>query len=237
MAQDGLIRIRQADFGPRPAARALNASFRPDAPILKLSVEIDWDPRDSRGAVADVEARLVTLCPSLREHECRGQEEYHILRSTDGRGRLDGTATPIEAALALAHLYEHVMIDTVAFVTDEPVVSGATAALEGSRNRFDIFVEAPDEVAAQLAAGLATNWVSAVAVGESLNGDGWAALELARFLYRSHPDATETEQIARELAWEPCAVREVLDWLERSGLVRRIGYTMNFSGLRYYGLV
>lgn len=237
MAQHGLIRIRDADLGLRPEARALNASFRTDVPILKLSVEIDWAPSDSLAALAAVEKRLVALCPSLREHECRGREEYHILRSTDGGGGPpERTETAIEPELALAHLYEHVMIDTVAFVTDEPIVSGATAALEGSRNRFDVFVEAPDELAARLAVGLATRWVSALAIGNSLNGDGRAALELVRFLYRTHPDAAEADEIARDLGWEPRAVRDGLDWLERSGLTHRVGYTMNFSGLPYYGL-
>ena len=147
MGREALIRIQGARLGSHPEALALNASFRRDTPILKLAVEVEWKPKEPAAALAALEARLVEFCPSLRDHQCRGEESYRILRSTGDGGRTapdDSTAQqaePIEAALALAHLFEHVMIDTIAFITDAPIISGATAALKGSRKRFDIFVE------------------------------------------------------------------------------------------------
>ncbi len=238
MARDELIRIRHADLGSHPEAHLLNAAFRPGALVLKLCVEIDWEPTESPAAVGAIESNLVTLCPSLREHECRGREEYHILRSTNGRGlQLEESETPFEAALALAHLYEHVMIDTLAFITDERVVSGATGALKGSRTRFDIFVESPDAVAARLAVGLATRWMTVLAAGESPNGAGGrATLELIRHLYRAQPEIIGVDEISRELGLSPAKVHEGLLWLESSGLTSRIPYSMNLSGFPYYVL-
>ena len=232
-----MIHIKDADLGFHPEAHALNASFRRDVPILKLSVEVNWEPGESLAALAALEARLVKLCPSLREHQCRGQEEYHVLRSTDGRGRQrKESKTTIETALALAHLYEHVMIDTIAFITDEPIVSGATAALKGSLTRFDIFVESPDAVAARLTVGLATKWMSALVAGESPDGEGPTTLALIRYLYRAQPKVVGVDEIAREIGLVSSTVGEGLDWLERNGLTRRISYTMNLSGFPYYEL-
>jgi hypothetical protein len=239
MERDALICIEGTNLGLHPEAHGLNASFRRDVPILKLSVEINWEPRESLAAVAGLEARLLKLCPSLRKHQCRGQEEYHVLRSLDGNGRqrqLPETGITIEAALALAHLYEHVLIDTMAFITDSPVVSGATGALNGTTNRFDIFVESPDAVVARLTVGLATGWIHTLVTGGSPDGEGRMTLELARYLYRFQPKAVHVNDVARGLGRTRERVREGLDWLERQGLARRISYAMNFSGSSYYGM-
>jgi hypothetical protein len=240
MARDELIRIRRADLGSHPEAHILNAAFRPGVLVLKLRVEIDWEPTDPLAALVGIESRLVTQFPSLREHDCRGSEEYHILRSTNGKGwpvkELEESETTIEAALALAHLYEHVMIDTIAFMTDERVVSGATGALKDSRTEFDIFVESPDAVAARLAVGLATRWMSLLATGESPNGAGNATLALIRHLYRAQPETIVVDEVSVALRLSPGKVHEGLLWLESSGLTSRIPYSMNLSGFPYYAL-
>lgn len=232
-----LICVQNADLGSHPEALALNTSFRRDTPILKLCVEINWEPTEPAVAVASLEARLVKLCPSLREHECRGQEEYHILSSGDERGpRFAESRRTVEAPLALAHLYEHVMIDTIAFITAVPLVSGATGALKDARNRFDIFVESPDAVAARLTVGLATSWFGALVTGRSLNGEGRVALDLARHFYRNQSGALEVGGIARALGRESREVGEGLSCLERNGLTNRVGYTVNLSGVMYFSL-
>ena len=103
MGEETLIHIRDADLGSHPEVFALNASFRKNLPILKLRVEIDWEPKVPGVALTSLEARLLEVCPSLRDHQCRGDEAYHVLRSTDGKGRLPEERAPeIEACLALA---------------------------------------------------------------------------------------------------------------------------------------
>ena len=52
MGREALIRIQGARLGSHPAA------------------------------LAALEGRLVEFCPSLRDHQCRGEECYRILRST-----------------------------------------------------------------------------------------------------------------------------------------------------------
>ena len=236
MGPKELIRVLDAALGSHPQARSLNPAFRSDVPILKLGVDIEWGPPEAAAAVAKLEARLVEFCPSLQQHQCRGREEYHILRSIrEADRRLKHGETSIEPALALAHLFEHLMIDTMAFITDASIVSGATAALKGTHTRFDIFVESPDATAARLTVEVARWWISALAAGQSPNSEGRLILDLTRHLYRA-PDGVEVGELARRLEREPREVRDGLRWLERLGLTRPLDYAMNFSGLSYHHL-
>jgi hypothetical protein len=236
MGPEGLIHIRDAAHGDHPEACSLNPAFRPGTQVIKLRVDIDWEPTESTAAVAALEAQLVEFCPSLQQHQCRGQEEYLILRSTRESEQQPGHAeTSIEPALALAHLFEHLMIDTMAFITDESTISGVTAALKGTRTQFDIFVESPDATAARLTVEVARSWISALVAGESVNGEGRLILELTRRLYRAL-DGVEVGLVARRLGREPGEVRDGLQWLERLGLARPLDYPMNLSGLSYYRL-
>ena len=237
MSREPKMHIQGAELGHHPEASALNSSFRSDTPILKLRLDIRWDPEDTIVELAALEHRLVQLCPSLRQHRCRGREEYHILRNVDAPGPSGETQQAfVEAPLALAHLFEHVLIDAIAYITDAPTVSGATAALLGSRTRFDLFVESPDDVVAFLTVKLAAGWIGDLVVGASPDGERRTTLELSRHLYRSQPDPVETGQAARSLGRPSCEVQHGFEWLEHRGLTRRVGYTMNFSGLCYYGL-
>ncbi len=237
MAQQGPIHIADADLGSHPEAHALNAAFRRDMPILKLCVEVNWEPKVPAAAVAALEAALLEVCPSLRNHQCRGDRTYRVLRSTNGKNKkVQRGEPPIEAPLALAHLLEHVVIDAISFITDEPVVSGATAALKDSLNQFDIFVESPDAAVASLTVGLARGWITAIVGGASPDGAGRMTLELSRQLYRSRPRPVEVCAIVRGLGCEANEVRSGLRWLVQHGLVRRTPHTVNFSGLSYFEL-
>ena len=236
MGSDSVIRICHADHGSHPEALSLNSSFRADVPVLKLGVKIAWTPPRPMAALFALEAGLVELCPSLQAHECRGQAEYHVLRFIDGEERRpDEGATAIEPGLALAHLFEHVVIDSIAFITDAPVISGATGALRGTATRFDIFVECPDSAAAELSVELARNWIDALVAGQDPGSQGRLTLKLARYLYCTE-DTAEASEIARHLGLERGAVCQGLEWLELVGLTRRVDYGMNFSGSSYYGL-
>jgi hypothetical protein len=204
--------------------------------VIKLGVDIDWEPTEPAAAVAALEAQLVEFCPSLQQHQCRGLEEYLILRSIHESERLpEHREASIEPALALAHLFEHLMIDIMAFITDALTVSGATAALKGTRTRFDILVESPDTIAARITVEVARSWITALVSGESINGEGRLILELARRLYRALDDV-EVGVVARRLGREPGEVRDGLQWLEQIGIASPLDYPMNFSGLSYYRL-
>ncbi len=50
------------------------------------------------------------------------------------------------------------------------------------------------------------------------------------------PDSVEVSELACALDRAPQEIRQDLDWLAQTGLTRQVDYTINFSGLVYYGL-
>ena len=227
------ILIAGSEVGPHPEVLPLNSGFQSDIPLLKLQVDIDWNPPHPVRALASLEERLEELCPGLRQHQCRGHLRYHILRSGE---QVEGGQEPIEASLALAHLLEHVMIDTLASITSAPLLSGITGAHRDSARRFDIFVECPDPSLAPLVVRLAVSWISASLDGTSLDGGGRLTLELLHFLYERRSEGVAMEEIARHLRREPAEVRRALLWLERNGFVCKGPSAMNPRGRERYRL-
>jgi hypothetical protein len=212
------ILITGSEVGPHSAVLPLNASFRPDVPLLKLQVDIDWSPSDPVEALTVLEDRLVELCPGLRQHQCRGHVRYRILRAHEAG---EVAQAPIEASLALAHLLEHVLIDAMAFIVSAPLLSGITGALEDSEQRFDIFVECPDPSVAPVTVRLAVSWVSALLEGTSLDGRGRQALELVHLLYERRSEGLPVEEIVQNLGRAPEEVHRTLLWLEQNGFARK----------------
>ncbi len=229
------IRALSLDVGSHPQARRLNPQFSPEAPLLRLRVEVSWDPRDASTTLFGLEGRLARLSPTLARHQCRGHHDYRILRTlardTGGPPRL---GRDFEPSLALAHVLEHLIIDAVSFLTGAPIVSGATGALRGVPHRYDVFVECPDPALARLVVALPLSWLSSLAAGGSLDGEGWTTLVVARHLYlRRHAGPCDPVALSRRLMRSPGEVEAALRWLERNGFACRVGYTMNFSGVEY----
>ena len=212
------ILITGSEVGPHTQVLPLNARFRSDVPLLKLQVDIDWNPHHPLQALDLLEERLVELCPGLRDHQCRGHVRYRILRRQEPGG---GEHEPVEASLALAHLLEHVLIDAMAFIISAPLLSGITGALEDSAQRFDIFVECPDPSVAPVTVRLAVSWISALLEGTSLDGKGRRALELVHLLYERRSEGLGLEEIAQNLGCEPDELHPALLWLEQNGFARK----------------
>ena len=222
MRRGSRIRVAGVEVGLFPESLPLNPRFRPNMQRIKLEVDIEWQQEARVGALGEVEEALVEISPNLRRHECRGQPEYRILRAPGPRGASgeDG-GEPIEIPLALAHLLEHLMIDAVAALTGEPLVSGATGARWDSRRRFDIFVECPDDALAPLVVRLSVDWMRAAIAGRRLDGTGRPALELAQDLYARAARGLDTKIWARRRGRDPRQVESALRWLEKNGFVRR----------------
>jgi len=218
MSGEVRILITGSEIGSYPTVLPLNSMFRPDVPLLKLQVEIDWMPRSPAQALSSLEQRLVEFCPSLRQHECRGHRPYQILCSDEQKA---SGHRPIEVSLALAHLLEHVLIDALAFITSTPRVSGLTGAHKNSTQRFDIFVECSDASLAPFVVWLAVSWVSAALDGTPLDGAGRPALEVVRALYQKRAEPLPIEDLAAHLGQEPGAVHATLLWLEQHTFVRK----------------
>lgn len=222
MKRRSRIRIAGSEVGLFPHSLALNPRFRPEVQRIKVDVEIEWEPLRRNDALVALENALVEISPNLRRHECFGPPAYRILRGFDApRDTPDGETAQIELPLALAHLLEHLMIDTVATLTGEVLVSGATGARWDSRQRFDIFVECSDVAVAPLVVRLSVSWMQAVMAGRRLDGAGPPALELAHRIYARSGRGLDPTAWARRQRRDPRQVASALRWLEKNGFVRR----------------
>lgn len=226
------IQVLASDLGSFLHVLSLNPAFRLEARRLRLTLEINCELVQAGRTLLDLDEQLLSACPSLRLHQCRGPHEYRLFESQAD----DFAAPPIEANLALAHLIEHVMIDTVAFVTEAESVSGVTGAYTNSSSRFDVFVECPDESVGALATYVGITWIASLLRGARVNGAARSALGLARYLYQERPRAVDTRRAARELNREPSEIEQDFGWLMASGYAREVPQSMNFSGLPAYQL-
>jgi hypothetical protein len=219
-----VIEVLDSDFGLHPQILPLNPSLRPDASSLKLRLRVGWEPDDPTQPLRALEERLSLACPGFSRHECRGPAEYHVRRFSRERSLpLLRPRAPVEGALALAHLVEHVMIDVVAFVARASSVSGVTGALARARATYDVFVECPDASTAALAAFLGPAWVASLLEGDALAPDGRSLLETARALNDRRPEARSAAEIARQLGRAPGSIEACLGVLEKAGYAYRDG--------------
>ena len=88
MRHEPVINVEGADFDSGLEALALNSSFRPDSPILRLRVRINWQPEDPRAALgqgavqgsgADFVRKLDEL-DKLAEGKKISEEKYKTAR-------------------------------------------------------------------------------------------------------------------------------------------------------------
>ncbi len=231
MAHDHVIEVVATDFGVFPQVVPLNPMLAADGTLLKLTVHVNWHPPgDAAERLRAAEERLAAAAPSLGLHQCRGPHQYRLFQ--EGRAATDGAA--FEPALALAHLFEHVIIDAVAYVTEAPRVSGLTGERGDVRLTFDVFVECPDRVVAEVTTRLCRSWVEEVLSGASLDGGVRRTLDLARRLYRQRPAAVDAAATARTLGVAVEDAEDGLLGLVHAGFAREEPTTLNLSGGRRF---
>lgn len=223
------ITVVATDYGRHPAVLGLNPTFEPDARTIKLTLTIDWRPHDAAAALNHVEGELLAASPSFRMHQCRGPHQYRVFLEAQRRP----AAVP-EAALALAHLIEHVMIDAIAFVTGAPRISGVTGARADADDTFDVFVECPSRAVAHLAGRVGTAWIESLVTGRPVNGQPLDTLHVARLLYAYRPAAVDAGLTARTLGHDRDRAQRTLAGLRASGFAEELPATLNFSGYPLY---
>ncbi len=229
------IELLHGDVGSHPEIRSLNPRFEKGVPVLKLTLDLEWAPDEPSRSYEALEARMAELCPTLSHHECRGDGDYEVLAAPRRTGGGNGDPRGgFEAALALAHLFEHAMIDAVAFVTEARTVSGATGAHAETRRRFDVFVECPAPEIGPAIVHVVLAWIAALSSGTPLNGNGRGLLEVVRRLHRRAERGLGVAATARDLALSPAVVSRFLGGLEEEGVVRRVTHNLNFSGDVFY---
>ncbi len=237
-----VIDVIGSDFGVFPAIARLNPMLTESSPLLKLTVRVHWSPDDPASELRDLERQLAAAAPSLGNHQCRGPHQYRLFQEDQGASSSrDGgieqeDAVELEPGLALAHLYEHVIIDAVAYVTEAPRVSGLTGERAGGDTEitFDVFVECPDRVVADGAAHLARAWVELLLAGGHLDGGPRRALELARRLYRHRSVTLDAGAAARDLHQPLPEVEATLISLVRAGFALEEHAAFNLSGARRF---
>ncbi len=168
------ILIRDVVVGPFPEAVRLHPGFAPGVPRVRLTLDIGAGLRRRSGPLGEEETRvLLELCPRLLAHDCGGNGFLRDLLSRAAAAPVSPAVGAVGSAalaaagsaalaipedgdgLPLAHLIEHVAIELIVTVTGVPRSSGATCAHAGRLDRFDIFLEGADPLAARAAAVLA----------------------------------------------------------------------------------
>jgi len=219
-SDDAKVRVLEISLGSFPKIEHLNPSLRTGSPKIKVILQVQWKPRDPVLALATLQNDLVTMFPSLSEHDCRGPSEYH-LRALASRGGVPTPSTPgggeIDAAVALAHTIEHVMIDAISFVTGAPIISGVTAALRDSEDLFDVIVECPDPIVGRLAIHVSLFWIMPLLRSGSADPLAKPLLELARTLYNQQPRSLDSAAAASSLGLPLPEVIAALQLLEGFG--------------------
>lgn len=238
MPDSHVIDVVATDFGTFPTVARLNPMVHEGNTLLKLTIHVDWQPGDAAQRLRDVEHQLTAAAPSLGLHQCRGPHRYRLFQDGQGAAR-DATRNapadePFEPGLALAHLFEHVIIDAVAYVTEAPRVSGLTGERGDVQLTFDVFVECPDRVVAEVATNLSRAWVELVLGGESLDGHIRRTLDVARRLYRQRPAAVDAGSTARQLGYPKELVEEAFVTLVHAGFAREDLAALNLSGGRLF---
>jgi hypothetical protein len=233
-AELGRIQVLELAFGRYPQILPLNPALRADATCVRATLAIERPGTEPRALLSNLETRLLEVSPSLRRHQCRGPRQYHVF--VHHAAPAGAPLEQVEAGLALAHLIEHVVIDAVAFLTGADSISGVTGALSGFGDRYDIYVECPEPIAALLAVLLALHWVQALASGQSLDGTGRPALQVARLLYQRRPSALDADHAAAALGAERGELEAALGWLQRQGIACPLPHTMKLSGMPDYRL-
>jgi hypothetical protein len=236
MAGTPRIRVLTIRHGLFPSIGLLNPLLKPGHWAIRLELEIEWEPQNPLRSLALLEEGLLDVCPSLRAHRCGGPAEYHVRSFAQGSPRGPDDPVPVEPALALAHLIEHVMIDAVAHVTAASAVSGITGARRESTRRFDVFVECRDPAVGALAWHLGVAWTSTLLRGEVVDRRETRILDVARSIYRSGARAFEAHRVAADAGLRTDETEDLLGALAAAGFASPTRYTMNFSGQQYYGV-
>jgi len=222
--ESATIRIFRTEFGRFPHILPLNPELRPGSPMLRVTLEVEWDPPDAVPLLRSYQRELSVLLPALSRHRCRGPAHYHFanMGASEAKEETLARAPGVEPALALVHLAEHLAIDVIAFVTELDSVSGVTAALESSDSRFDLFVECPRSAVAPLAVYQAFSWLAILLRGDPLAGSERTILPLGRALYRRREHPLATVQLAAEADLPEGSAAEALGRLVYLGVACRV---------------
>lgn len=237
------IRIHGVEHGALAQAAALNRKIDPAIPILKVALEIHWEDPAAAERLVSIEAGLRRFSDTISHHQCRGLRAYRVFGPATEEGGAghprrqgDGAGPPpgFDAALALAHLIEHAIIDFQSFITGARRCSGVTGALTDPPGRFDLMVECPDPLAGRCALALAVTWLGTIASGGDLPETEKDLLAASRAVLRCPARRRTSSAIAGRLGWTERRADRALNSLCEMGCLGREAYAFNFSDIPSY---
>lgn len=224
---DGALSVIEVSHGCFAAASRLNPDFDPGVPKLKLTVRIAV-PAGRPRPFEMVEA-LSGFLPTLSFHRCCGIgsiRETFLERSK----RRDGSGEEEDDGVDHAHLLEHVLIDLQHHVARMRRCSGATCAYVSPPDRYDIFVECPEERVGRTCAAIAAAILVDLMQGRSVDPTLWCQVLVAR-LARDREGLPISAALGPLRAdWGRRTVETAIESLVSRGYLDEVKASLNFSG-------
>jgi hypothetical protein len=222
------IQVLEVAYGSFPRISALNPEFRDGVPRLKVTLRIS-DPEGGTPDPRQLLAVLREFLPSLGSHRCCGANSLDETFFEAGRRRHCAVEEK-DDTVDIAHLIEHVIIDVQHFVGRMRVCSGVTCAYADPRDRYDVFVEAPEEAVGRACAQIAVCLMGEMIAGFRPDPRYLCVLELARLArdYAGQPIRDRTAALAAK--WGPGALSDATEFLRSQGYLREIPSAFNFTG-------
>lgn len=228
------IQVTKLQHGIFEEARRLNPRFVPNRPLLVATLEIGWAPQHPRKAIASLEEKLLLFAPGLRHHQCRGPDGYVVFSSSGRAPDSDEGDETYDPGLALAHLLEHLIIDSQCSVTGELTCSGVTGAHRSASSRYDVMVECRELPIGCCCLALVVGWFRSLLRGGSMGGAEKESLSALKWIHHHAPGVVFSTGLARFLGWSEERAERALATLHGTGYLETRTYGVNLSGLKEY---
>lgn len=145
------MKIIDHDFGKFNDINHLNPRFIAGRTKQKIIIDVLTSSDVCRRAATALEQEVRRLFPSLTKHDCGC--------NSNASREMKGPFNAYRGVIDVVHVIEHIMIDLMCSLTDLTICSGITCHYWNPPNRFDIFVESPNQKVSLFAAHFATSLV------------------------------------------------------------------------------
>lgn len=204
-----------AALGAFPEISRLNPEFVPARLRLKLTLRIDACGVPATGALF---AALEASFPTMARHRCCGSGSLRS-RVSEGAAPQEGAGSDPDPGVDVAHLVEHLVIDIQHFVGRMTICSGVTCAYRSPPDRYDIFVESPEEKVGLLAASVAVGVSEDLLAGRGVDPHYRCVVETARCARDGAGRPLRSLVAPLERVWGGVAVSQAIDYLRIQGFL------------------
>ncbi len=190
------MRIIDVGYGRFDEVDSFNPKFVRGSNRLKVTLEMDgWE--SPHASVDCLIEKLLTMFPTLREHKCNW-EYLSMEGSSSQETQLQIGIQEFGGYEDIAHLVEHLIIDLQHSVAGMRLCSGVTCCFQDLMERYDIFVESPDERTGKFAAFLAVEALSRFLTEGEVDASYGKVIGFAGHLHRYPRLKISTEGLTQE---------------------------------------